>query len=145
MVQQYGWKLPFPWIMPSLHSGCMVPARWSEIPYNYDSYGSIAKHVSQFGDVNWPPWSPEFTTLDLLLWGMLKSHVHHTCPATMQDLKVRIWDEFLFPKRCCRKQWSSLQEVTLRTLFLRNRKNRSSYKNLPWLICNLFLIYFTSY
>jgi hypothetical protein len=49
--------------------------------------------ISRNGDVQWPPRSPDLSPCNFFLWGYLKSKVFETCPATTQDLKVRIREE----------------------------------------------------
>ena len=38
----------------------------------------------------WPPKSPELTSLDFSLWGLLKDRVYANKPCTLQDLKDNI-------------------------------------------------------
>jgi hypothetical protein len=40
-----------------------------------------------FGDVPWPPRSPDLSTCDFFLWGYLKSLVYTHKPRTSNDLK----------------------------------------------------------
>jgi len=49
--------------------------------------------VSRFGDVPWPPRSPDLSACDLFLWGYLKSKVYFRKPRTVDDLKVPIREE----------------------------------------------------
>ena len=49
--------------------------------------------VSRFGDVPWPPRSPDLTACDFFLWGYLKSKVYVRKPRTVDDLKVCIREE----------------------------------------------------
>jgi hypothetical protein len=46
--------------------------------------------VSRFGDVAWPPRSPDLSARDFFLWGYLKSKVYVRKPRTDDDLKVSI-------------------------------------------------------
>ena len=48
--------------------------------------------VSRFGDVPWPPRSPDLSACDFFLWGYLKSKVYVRKPRTV-DLKVSIREE----------------------------------------------------
>ena len=48
--------------------------------------------VSRFGDVPWPPRSPDLSACDFFLWGYLKSKVYVRKPRTV-DLKVPIREE----------------------------------------------------
>lgn len=49
--------------------------------------------VSRFGDVLWPPRSPDLTTCDFFLWGYLKARVYATKPRTLDALKDSIRTE----------------------------------------------------
>ena len=49
--------------------------------------------VSHFGDVPWPPCSPDLSACDFFLWGYLKSKVYVRKPRTVDDLKVSIREE----------------------------------------------------
>ena len=49
--------------------------------------------VSRFGDVPWPPRSPDLSARDFFLWGYLKSKVYVRKPRTVDDLKVSIREE----------------------------------------------------
>jgi len=46
--------------------------------------------VSRFGDVPWPPRSPDLSACDFFLWGYLKSKVYIRKPRTVEGLKVSI-------------------------------------------------------
>lgn len=48
------------------------------------------KLISRFGDIPWPPRSPDLTPMDFFLWGYLKSKVYETSPATISALKENI-------------------------------------------------------
>ena len=49
--------------------------------------------VSRFGDVPWPPRSPDLFACDFFLWGYLKSKVYVRKPRKVDDLKVSICEE----------------------------------------------------
>jgi len=49
--------------------------------------------ISRFGDVSWPPCSPDLTAPDSFLWGYLKSKVSSTRPADLHALKKDIREE----------------------------------------------------
>jgi len=49
--------------------------------------------VSRFGDVPWPPRSPDLSACDFFLWGCLKSKVYVRKPRTVDYLKVSIREE----------------------------------------------------
>jgi hypothetical protein len=46
--------------------------------------------ISRFGDINWPPRSPDLTAPDFFLWGYLKPQVYATKPRNVHELKQRI-------------------------------------------------------
>ena len=46
--------------------------------------------ISRFGNVSWPPRSPDLTPADFFLWGYLKSKVYVTNPSNLQELKDNI-------------------------------------------------------
>jgi len=43
--------------------------------------------ISRFGDVPWPPRSPDRTAPDFFLWGYLKSKVYSTRPTDLHALR----------------------------------------------------------
>jgi len=43
--------------------------------------------ISRFGDVQWPPRSPDLTACEFFLWGYLKSRVYASKFCTLDDLK----------------------------------------------------------
>ena len=49
--------------------------------------------ISRFGDVPWPPRSPDHSTCDFFIWGYLKSCVYTHKPRTLNDLKEAILQE----------------------------------------------------
>jgi hypothetical protein len=49
--------------------------------------------ISRFGDIPWPPRSPDLSTCDFILWGYPKSHVYAHNPLTLADLKETIKQE----------------------------------------------------
>ncbi|PNF27784.1 hypothetical protein B7P43_G09194 [Cryptotermes secundus] len=86
--------------------------------------------ISRFGDIPWPPRSPDLSDCDFSLWGYLKSRVYTTRPRTLDELKQRIEEEIrgipaemLQPSvgnlnnrlgECIRRQGSHLQDVIFR-------------------------------
>lgn len=48
--------------------------------------------ISRFGDVSWPPRSPDLSMCDFYLWGYLKSRVYDGMPRTLEQLKTAIRD-----------------------------------------------------
>jgi len=55
--------------------------------------------ISCFGDVPWPPHSPNLSTCDFFLWGYLKTRVYTHKPSTLNDLKEAIRQE-ICPINC---------------------------------------------
>ena len=49
--------------------------------------------ISRFGNLQWPPRSPDLSLCDFFLWGKLKSKVYTTRPRTLDQLKQRFQDE----------------------------------------------------
>ena len=49
--------------------------------------------VSRFGDVPWPPRSPDLSACNFFLWSYLKSKVYVQKPRTVDDLNVSIRKE----------------------------------------------------
>jgi hypothetical protein len=55
--------------------------------------------VSRFGDVPWPPCSPDLSKCDFFLWGYFKSRVYPHKPRTLKDLKkIRPIDRLLLAR-----------------------------------------------
>jgi hypothetical protein len=48
------------------------------------------KPISKFGDLNWPPRSPDLTAPDFFLWGFLKDRAYLDNPQTPETLKANI-------------------------------------------------------
>lgn len=46
--------------------------------------------ISRFGDVEWPPRSPDLSMCDFFLWGHLKARVYNEKPRTLEELKAAI-------------------------------------------------------
>ena len=49
--------------------------------------------ISRFGDVPWPPRTPDLSTCDFFLWGYFKSRVYTHKPRMLNDLKAVIRQE----------------------------------------------------
>ncbi|XP_046687079.1 uncharacterized protein LOC124372712 [Homalodisca vitripennis] len=49
--------------------------------------------ISRFGDIAWPPRSPDLSICDFFLWGLLKSRVYTNKPRTLYELKETIRQE----------------------------------------------------
>jgi len=49
--------------------------------------------ISRFGDMHWPPRSPDLTVCYFFLWGYLKSRVYESKPRTLDELKDAIKTE----------------------------------------------------
>jgi hypothetical protein len=48
--------------------------------------------ISHSGDTIWPACLPDLAVSDYFLWGYVKSKVHETGPANIDDLKQQIWE-----------------------------------------------------
>lgn len=46
--------------------------------------------IGTYGDILWPPRSPDLTPLDFFLWGYLKTEVYKDPPTDIEDLKNKI-------------------------------------------------------
>lgn len=46
--------------------------------------------ISRFGDINWPPRSPDLSMCDYFLWGYLKARVYQHKARTLEELKEAI-------------------------------------------------------
>ncbi|KAL7630171.1 UNVERIFIED_CONTAM: hypothetical protein RMT77_019690 [Armadillidium vulgare] len=75
------------------------------------------KLISRFGDLAWPPRSPDITPCDYFLWGYLKSRVYVNQPRTITDLKRNIQSEIdnISPD-LCNKVFNNLQTRLQRTV-----------------------------
>lgn len=90
--------------------------------------------ISRFGDVSWPPCSPDLSACDFFLWGYLKSRVYANKPRWLQELKINIRQEIArvpkevilrvmhnFPERlqmCDREVGRHLTDITFHHYFL---------------------------
>ena len=60
--------------------------------------------VSRWGDVEWPPRSPDLSICDFFLWGYLKEKVFKHRPRNLEELKMHIRDEIAaIPPEMCRR------------------------------------------
>ena len=87
--------------------------------------------ISPFGDLPWPPRSPDLSMCDFYLWGFLKSRVYAGKPRTLGELKTakrenirEIGEETLvkveanFKKRlqiCARENGQHLSDIFFRS------------------------------
>lgn len=58
------------------------------------------KLISRFGDIPWPPRSPDLTPMDLFLWGYLKERVYNDNPQSLVALKENIRREISSIEPC---------------------------------------------
>ena len=56
---------------------------------------SILRLKPRFGDVSWPPRSPDLSSYDFFLWGYLKGRVYTHKPRNLKELKDAIRQEVL--------------------------------------------------
>ena len=60
--------------------------------------------VSRWGDVEWPPRSPDLSICDFFLWGYLKEKVFKHRPRNLEELKMHIQEEIsAIPPEMCRR------------------------------------------
>ena len=78
---------------------CVVSTRWCHSAHCKRVNDHCSKHVSRhlisrFGDVPWPPLSPDISTCDFI-WegGCVKSRIYTHKPRTLNDLKEAIHQE----------------------------------------------------
>jgi len=65
--------------------------------------------IGRRGHIEWPPRSPDLTSLDFFLWGYLKSKVYVTKPQDLDDLRGRITREIeLIPPETYRNAVSAV-------------------------------------
>ena len=55
-------------------------------------FGDRVSVISRFGDIPWPPRSPDLSVYNFFLWGYRKNLIYTTRPRTLDELK-RIQDE----------------------------------------------------
>jgi len=48
----------------------------------------LQRVISHFGDVSWPPHSPDLAEPGFFLWGYLKNKVYSSCPIDLNALKL---------------------------------------------------------
>ena len=49
--------------------------------------------ISRFGNIPWPPRSPDLAPSDFFMWGYIKSRVYVTNPTNLHELKNNIHSE----------------------------------------------------
>jgi len=67
-----------------------APAHYSNIVRNYLNNRYNGRWIGRMGAVAWPPRSPDLTSPDFFLWGMLKNIVYSEKPTTKENMKERI-------------------------------------------------------
>lgn len=63
------------------------------------------KLISRFGDIPWPPRSPDLTPVDFFLWGYLKSKVYDTIQRPSQHLKKISFARLMASRRHSSSEW----------------------------------------
>jgi len=75
--------------------GCLLSARWCHITYKWQNNWLLQETspghlISRFGDVNWPPWTPDLMAPDDFFWWFLKDRVYGNHPTTITQLKQNV-------------------------------------------------------
>lgn len=69
------------------------------------------KLISRFGDIPWPPRSPDLSPCDFFLWGYLKSRVYSDSPSTIQALQANIEREIAaISPELCKRVFTNMKE-----------------------------------
>lgn len=71
-----------------------APAHTALITRNFLNRHFPDRWVGKFGPTNWPPRSPDLSSCDNALWGLLKPKIESKRAETVADLKQAIIDEF---------------------------------------------------
>ena len=56
----------------------------------YLDHTFLGRRIGRSGPLPWPPYSPDLTSCDFWLWGMVKEHVYGRKILDINDLKDRI-------------------------------------------------------
>lgn len=72
-----------------------APAHFHREVREYLNVNFRNRWIGRNGFQNWPPRSPDLTSLDFFLWGYIKGIVYNTPPTTPDNLKQRIREAFL--------------------------------------------------
>lgn len=80
------------------------------------------KLISRFGDIAWPPRSPDLTPCDFFLWGYLKSRVYTNSPSTIEALQENIRREIAaISPELCKRVFANMRERLQECLRLEGR------------------------
>lgn len=80
------------------------------------------KLISRFGDVAWPPRSPDLTPCDFFLWGYRKSRVYINSPSTINALQENIRREVkAISPALCKRVFTNMKERLQECLRLEGR------------------------
>lgn len=81
------------------------------------------KLISKYGDIPWPPRSPDLTACDFFLWGYLKSKVYCNNPRTITALQENIRCEIAaIPPELCSRVLANVR-VRLQECLTRNGRH----------------------
>lgn len=81
------------------------------------------KLISRFGDIAWPPRSPDLTPCDFFLWGYLKSRVYSNSPSTIKALQENIRREIAaISPELCKRVFVNMKERLEECLRLEGRQ-----------------------
>lgn len=73
------------------------PAHFALIVRDYLNQTFPNRWIERGGPTEWPPRSPDLTSLDFFLWGYLKDRVFRTKPETVEEMKNRIIENCRVP------------------------------------------------
>ena len=89
-----------------------IQERWLQHDGAPPHYGNVARKwltdtfgnclIGRRGGFEWPPRSPDLTSRDFFLWGVIKEAVYSTKPRSLEELKERITNAFysIIPELC---------------------------------------------
>jgi hypothetical protein len=99
----------------NLKSVCKMLLTDSQLDHNM-----LSKHlISHFGDMPWPPRSPDLSSCDFFPWGYLKGRVYIHKPHNLNELKVAIRQEVLtIEQQLLPERWT-ISSGGLKTAFKR--------------------------
>lgn len=89
-----------------------APAHYSRIVREFLNHAFPRRWIGRRGPVEWPARSPDLTSPDFFLWGLIKNIVYARQPTTKEDMKQRI-------RTACRNIQRSTLLATLQQFYRR--------------------------